>query len=124
MDDIAEFQTTLHKLRSGMRRADWQHASAVHSARIGGLLRVAASAVGGYHGRARTRAGWMLFAQTAEAIVPVLRITRRGRSRTVHDLDELVVAVQVIAPELVDMTKLDRLLSGRGVKVVDAEATA
>ena len=121
--DIAELQTTLHKLRSGMRRADWQHASAVHSARIGGLLRAAASAVGGYHGRERTTAGWTLFAQTDDAIVPVLRITRRGRSRTVHDLDELVVVVQVITPELVDMTKLSRVLSGRGL-VVDAEAAA
>lgn len=124
MDDASELRGVLGLLRSGLRRADWQHASAVHSARIGGLLRGAASAVVGYHGRERTTAGWTLFAQTADAIVPVLRITRRGRSRTVHDLDELVVAVQVIAPELVNMTKLSRLSSGRGLVVVDAEAAA
>lgn len=121
--DIAELQTTLHKLRSGMRRADWQHASAVHSARLGGLLRAAASVVVGYHGRERTPAGWLIFARTPDAIVPVLRVARRGRSRTVHDLDELVVAVQVMTPELVDMTKLSRVLFGRGL-VVDAEAAA
>ena len=123
MDDASELKGVLGLLRSGLRRADWRHASAVHSARIGGLLRAAASAVGGYHGRERTAAGWTLFAQTAVVIVPVLRITRRGRSRTVHDLDELVVVVQVITPELVDMTKLSRVLSGRGL-VVDAEAAA
>lgn len=124
MDDIAKLQTTLRTLRSGLRRADWQHASAVHSARIGGLLRAAAAVVVNYHGRQRTPGGWTLCASADDAVVAALRVVRRNRSRTTRDLDDLVVVLEVLAPALVDPVKLDHLTRRREVEIARQEAPA